>query len=186
MILLTGATGFIGSHLVETLLSRGAMVRALVRPASSRRVLPAVDIVCADLPRGYGLGEALAGVETVIHLAGATKALRAEDYYTANVKATESLARAIAGRGIRLVHVSSLAAIGPSLDGKPIGEDAEPHPITTYGKSKLEAERVVRALVPDAVIIRPPVVYGPRDTGVFEVLKPISQGWALEDRKSVV
>jgi nucleoside-diphosphate-sugar epimerase len=139
-----------------------------------------VDIACADLSRGNGLGEALAGVETVIHLAGAIKALRRNEYYTANVKATESLARASAARGIRFVHVSSLAAMGPSPDGRPIAEDAEPRPITTYGKSKLEAERVVRMLAPDAVIVRPPVVYGPRDTGVFEVLKPISKGWALE------
>jgi nucleoside-diphosphate-sugar epimerase len=180
MILVTGATGFIGSHLVEALLARGEKVRALVRQSSSRRHLAAVAVACADLGSGEGLDEALADVDTVIHLGGATKALRAEDYYTANVKATEALARAIAGRGIRMVHVSSLAAIGPSPDGKPIEEDAEPHPLTAYGKSKLEAERVVLGLLPDAVIIRPPVVYGPRDTGVFEVLTPISKGWALE------
>jgi nucleoside-diphosphate-sugar epimerase len=180
MILVTGATGFIGSHLVEALLKGGETVRALVRPSSSRRYLPAVDTACADLEGGDGLGAALAGVDTVIHLAGATKALHSEDYIIANLKATETLARAVAGRGIRMVHVSSLAAIGPSPDGKPIAEDAEPHPVTTYGKSKLQAERVIRSLLPGAVIVRPPVVYGPRDTGLLEVLKPLSKGWALE------
>jgi nucleoside-diphosphate-sugar epimerase len=96
------------------------------------------------------------------------------------VQATENLARAVAGRGLRLVHVSSLAAIGPANDGLPVGEDAEPHPLTHYGKSKLDAERVVRRLIPDAVIVRPPVVYGPRDTDVYQLLKSISKGLVLQ------
>lgn len=177
MILVTGATGFIGSHLVEMLLARGEAVRALVRRRSS---LPAVDVVYGDVVSGAGLEQALRDIQVVIHLAGATKALRPADYYTANVKGTEMLARAIAGRPIRLVHVSSLAAAGPSSSGIPIAEDADPRPVTHYGKSKLEAEYAVRALRPDAVIVRPPVVYGPRDTDVLQVLKPISRGWALQ------
>jgi len=81
---------------------------------------------------------------------------------------------------MRLVHVSSLAAMGPATPGAPLAEDAEPHPLTHYGKSKLDAERVVRNLAPDAVIVRPPVVYGPRDTDVFQLLKSISKGLVLE------
>ena len=181
MILVTGGTGFIGTHLLEKLVSQGKAVRALVRRASVPRVLPAgVETVYGDLASGAGLTDALHGVDTVIHLAGVTKALRAEDYYSGNVRATEQLAHAIAGRDVRLVHVSSLAAIGPSTAGIPVGEDAEPHPLTHYGKSKLEAERVVRDLLPDAVIVRPPVVYGPRDTDVFQLLKSISRGLVLE------
>jgi nucleoside-diphosphate-sugar epimerase len=79
-----------------------------------------------------------------------------------------------------MVHVSSLAAVGPSLDGTPVREDDEARPVTHYGKSKLEGERIVRRLVPDVVIVRPPVVYGPRDTDVFQVLKPLSKGIALQ------
>ena len=173
MILVTGATGFIGSHLAEALLARGERVRALVRPSSSRRFLPPVEV--ADT-----LDSGLAGVTAVIHLAGATKALRAADYYEANVRATEMLAGAITGRGIRLVHVSSLAAVGPTTAGKALTEDAQPCPLTHYGRSKLQAENVVRGLVPDAVIVRPPVVYGPRDTGVLQLLRPIASGWALQ------
>ena len=119
------------------------------------------------------------GVDTAIHLAGVTKALRPADYYAGNAGATETLLRALGGRAIHLVHVSSLAAIGPSRDGAPVAEDAEPHPLTNYGRAKLEAERMVRAAAPEAVIVRPPVVYGPRDTDVFQMLRSISRGWAL-------
>lgn len=181
MVLVTGGTGFIGTHLLEHLSAGGESVRALVRRARMARVLPpGVEAVYGDLASGVGVQEALLGVDAVIHLAGVTKALHTRDYYTGNVGATEQLARAMAGRGIRLVHVSSLAAMGPSCAGTPLTEDAEPHPLTHYGKSKLEAERVVRDLAPDAVIVRPPVVYGPRDTDVFQLLKSISKGLVLE------
>lgn len=177
MILVTGATGFIGSHLVEMLHARGEAVRALVRRQGS---LPGVDLAYGDVVSGAGLEQALSDVDIVIHLAGATKALRPTDYYTVNVRGTEMLARATAGRPIRFVHVSSLAAAGPSSSAVPIAEDADPRPVTHYGKSKLESEYAVHSLRPDAVIVRPPVVYGPRDTDVLQVLKPISRGWALQ------
>src|ERR1035437_733074 len=185
MILVTGGTGFIGTHLLEKLAAKGETVRALVRRngATHRfpRSLPAgVETVYGDLATGAGLAEALRGAQTVIHLAGVTKAPSPQDYYPGSVRATQQLAHAMAGRGMRLVHVSSLAAMGPATPGAPLAEDAEPHPLTHYGKSKLDAERVVRQLAPDAVIVRPPVVYGPRDTDVFQILKSISKGLVLE------
>jgi nucleoside-diphosphate-sugar epimerase len=200
MILVTGGTGFIGSHLLERLVSQsqfgppGECVRALVRsPGSVARLPPAVEAVHGDLMSGEGLPAALAGVDTVFHLAGVTKPLSVSDYYSGNVTATENLARAIAAtaRPIRMVHVSSFAAVGPGSDSTPVTEDAEPHPIAHYGKSKLEGERRVRAILPDAVIVRPPAVYGPRDTDVFEILKSVCQGlvvriagsgWRIEER----
>jgi nucleoside-diphosphate-sugar epimerase len=180
MILVTGASGFIGSHLVDALLSRGAPVRALVRRSSSREFLKNVDMSCADLATGEGIEEALEGVETVIHAAGTTKAIRAAGYYAGNTDATENLAAAVARRHARLIYVSSLAAAGPSSGANPVTEESEPHPLTHYGRSKLEAELRVRKLVPDATIVRPPVVYGPRDSGVLELFKPISRGIALQ------
>jgi nucleoside-diphosphate-sugar epimerase len=185
MILLTGGTGLIGSHVLERMRADGVPVRCLVRPKAGRALdadsLGATEVVAGDLETGAGLKEALAGVEAVIHLAGVTKALRPKEYYDGNVAATASLLLAMGGSRARLIHVSSLAAIGPSeTAGQPVGEDAEPHPLTNYGKSKLAGERLVRTSFPDAVIIRPPVVYGPRDTDVFQILKPVSKGWSIE------
>jgi nucleoside-diphosphate-sugar epimerase len=181
MILVTGGTGFIGSHLLEKLSVLGEPVRCLVRPRAVVRRLPAgVEECPGDLASSQGLEQALSGASTVIHLAGVTKALRPDDFMRGNALATGNLLRALAGHTVRLVHVSSLAAIGPSPDGIPVDEEAEPHPLTHYGRSKLEAERMVKELAPDAVIVRPPVVYGPRDTDVFQLLKSIAAGLAVE------
>lgn len=174
MILLTGGTGFIGSHVLDRLSAAGEPVKALVR--RNTRLPPGVHPTLGDLAENRGLQEALTGVTTVIHIAGVIKALRPHDYYRGNVRATENLARLAAGRGIRFVHVSSLAACGPCLGEMPIHEDVSPAPITHYGKSKLEAELALRSLIPDSVVVRPPVVYGPRDRGVFSLLKSISRG----------
>jgi len=185
-VLVTGATGFVGSHLVERLLELGVGVRCLVRRSSSLRNLPGAtgELCYGDLATGAGLREALAGVETVFHVAGVTKARSSREYYQGNALATQNLVRACVecgGERCRLVHVSSLAAVGPSPDAELLTEDAEPRPVTHYGKSKLEAERAVRQsrLAGSAVIVRPPVVYGPRDTDVFQVLRGIAKGYIL-------
>lgn len=178
MTLVTGASGFIGSHLVKKLVAAGENVRCLVRRRT--QLPPEVEPISGDLVSGRGVEDAVRGVDAVIHLAGVTKALHVAEYYAGNAQATEVLSRALQGRSVRLVHVSSLAAIGPSVDGTPVDEDATPHPVSHYGKSKLEAEQMVRRLAPNAVIVRPPVVYGPRDTDVFQLFKSISKGLVLE------
>src|SRR6516225_5274487 len=108
MILITGGTGFIGSHLVEAVCARGEGLRCLVRSDSFKRhpfALPAgAEIVFGDLVTGEGLSDALEGAATVILLAGVTKALSTSEFYSVNVRATENLARAVAERGVRLLH----------------------------------------------------------------------------------
>jgi nucleoside-diphosphate-sugar epimerase len=181
MIVITGGTGFIGSHLTKRLQSSGERIRALSRrPAPVQDPTSSTQWVQSDFSDSLALERALDGAKTVIHLAGVTKALRPADYIEGNVRTTERLARAAARCGLRFVHVSSLAAIGPSLNGVPVTEDSEPHPVSEYGRSKLAAELAVRSLLPDAVIVRPPVVYGPGDTDVFQLLKSISRGLVLE------
>ncbi len=182
--LVTGATGFIGSHLVERLIAAGYRVRCLVRPSSSLshlKVLP-VELCFGDLVRDAGLEAAVAGADIVFHVAGVTKALAPADYYTGNVTATEHLLEACAryGKpGAGLIYVSSLAASGPAPSAKAISEDVACAPITHYGASKLEGEVRLRhsPLAPRTVIVRPPVVYGPRDTDVLAFLWMASHGW---------
>ena len=184
-VLVTGATGFIGSHVVERLVELGVRVRCLIRRTSTVRYLPAsAELFYGDLAGGTGLKQALEGVQTVFHLAGVTKSNSTAEYYRGNAGATGNLLRACeetGETGCRFVHVSSLAAMGPSPDARPLTEDAEPRPLTHYGKSKLEAEHAVRAsqLAPRAVILRPPVVFGPRDTDVYQVFRGVSKGLML-------
>lgn len=172
MILVTGGSGFIGSHVLERLAGSGHPVRALLR---RKITLPAgIEPVYGDLATGEGIEEALRGVNEVVHIAGAVTAARPDDYYAGNVTASENLARAAAGR--TFLHVSSLAAGGPCSGEQPVDEDTPPAPVTHYGKSKLQGEKAVRALLPDAIVIRPPVVYGARDRGVFKIFQSICRG----------
>jgi nucleoside-diphosphate-sugar epimerase len=186
MILVTGGTGFIGGHLVARLVAQGRPVRCLVRRSSALQNLPraGIDLAYGDLATGEGLPEAVRGVDTVIHLAGTTKAAAVSGYYTGNAGATANLLR-VAGAVRRFVHVSSMAAAGPSTNGGPLVEDLEPHyaphPVSHYGHSKLEAEQAVRksALWERCVMVRPPVVYGPGDKDVYQVLRAVARGWML-------
>jgi nucleoside-diphosphate-sugar epimerase len=187
-VLVTGGGGFVGSHLVEKLVALGTPVRCLVRRTTALKNLPEsplIELAYGDLASGAGVPEALDGIDTVFHLAGVTKANSSALFYRGNVDGTENLVRACERRAAppeRFVHVSSLAALGPGAAGEPVRDDSEPHPLTHYGKSKLAAERIVQnsTLAARAIIVRPPVIFGPRDTDVFQVFRAASKGLALQ------
>ena len=181
--LVTGASGFIGSHLVEHLLLQGFTVRVLLRSTSSTAWLESLPLEKAsgDLFQHDRLAEAVSGVDFVFHSAGLTKAKRPEEYFRANTEGTANLVGAVLqhARSLRrFVLVSSQTAAGPSPSATPITESHPPNPITTYGRSKLAAEREALKHVDKipVTIVRPPAVYGPRDKDIFEFFRTFSRG----------
>jgi nucleoside-diphosphate-sugar epimerase len=170
-ILLTGASGFVGSHILDSLRARGLPTVLLLQSTSSKRFiephLPTVEVRLGSINEPDSLRQALDGITHVIHCAGATKARRVSDFYTVNEGGTRNLVdavNAVGGQVRRLVYVSSLAAAGPAVPEKPARETDPPQPVSTYGKSKLAGELAVRTHCrSEFVILRPPAVYGPRD-----------------------
>lgn len=183
-VLLTGGSGFLGSHIADRLASSGVEVRALVRPTSDVRhlsSLPGVRIVVGRLEDAASLTEAARGARSIVHAAGLVKARHPADFERANARGTANLlasARTACPDLDRFVHVSSLAAIGPSSDGRPRPPDAPPEPLTPYGRSKLAAERHVRNASRElpTVVVRPPVIHGPRDRGTLPFYRAVKLG----------
>ncbi len=140
-----------------------------------------VDIVRGDLLNSASLVKCLEDVEYIIHIAGITKAKYKSEFFIGNVKATQHLLHAASQlkQLKKFCFISSLTAVGPSATGIPLTETACCHPITTYGKSKLEAEQHCKCLMDriPIVIIRPPAVFGPRDIDILEMFKWISHGF---------
>ncbi len=182
--LVTGANGFVGSHLTEVLLEQGYHVRGLVRVTSDLRWvcdLP-LQICHGCLEDEPSLEQALAGVDVVFHVAALTKAFDRADYFCVNVDGTRRVVRSCVRAGCRrLVFFSSAAAQGPSPDGHLMREDEDSQPLTPYGRSKLEAEEAVReeSAGLEWVILRPPAVYGPRDTDMLELFRTVRRGLIL-------
>ena len=183
-ILLTGGSGFLGSYVAEQLAREGHVVRALVRPKSDKKLLetlPRVEFAPGTIEDAASLAPAMEGVDGVIHVAGLVKARTPEEFFAVNTQGTQNLLDAAQKHapGLkRFVYVSSLAAVGPSLDGKPVADDAEPHPVTHYGRSKLAGERAVLALKDKlpVTVIRPPLIYGPRDRETLAFFTSVSRG----------
>jgi dihydroflavonol-4-reductase len=172
--LVTGATGFVGSHLVEALRRRGHDVTALVRSPAKAGPLTALGarVAAGDLSDTRALERAADRQDVVFHVAGLVSALDEAAFLRANRDGTALLLEAAARAGVgRFVFVSSMAAAGPSATGRPLSGSEPPQPVTTYGRSKLAAERAVRASSIPWTILRPPMVYGPRDREALKVFR---------------
>jgi dihydroflavonol-4-reductase len=160
-VAVTGSTGFIGRHLVTHLAARGLDVVPVGRP----------------LDRA-ALTQAFRGADAVVHLAGVVSALRDRDFVAVNVEGTRAVTEAARDAGVRrLVHISSLAAAGAGSARAPRTEDDPSAPVTPYGRSKLESERVVAAATwAQWLVLRPGVVYGPGDRAMLPLFRMAARG----------
>jgi nucleoside-diphosphate-sugar epimerase len=171
--MVTGATGFVGSHLAEALRQRGHEVTVLARSAAKAESLQAkgMRVVMGDLHDTGALTRAAEGQHIIFHVAGVVAARNEEEFMRANRDGTANLVAAARAGSTRFVAVSSMAAAGPSSPGKPHRGDEPARPVTAYGRSKLAAEAVVTASALPWTIVRPPTVYGPRDQEVLKVFR---------------
>ena len=169
-ILITGANGFVGARLCRKFLSKNYHVIAGVRKTADLSLLDGLDIEFryGDVTDKSSLAAMVAGVDFIIHNAGIVKAKEEKTYFDVNETGSKNLCEAVVQQNPnlkKLVYVSSLAAIGPSLNGKAVTEDDEPHPLTVYGRSKLAGENVVLGFKDkiNVLSVRPSGVYGPGD-----------------------
>ncbi|WP_214070524.1 NAD(P)-dependent oxidoreductase [Mucilaginibacter sp. dw_454] len=182
-VLITGASGFVGYHLIIEALQNNLEVFAAVRKNSKIEHLKDLNVQYIYLD--YANIESLKAefldkqFNYIIHAAGLTRAISEEEYNKVNADYTANLAQAALALGTvlkKFVLISSLAAIGPLKTwGGVITEDSPPNPITAYGRSKLLAEKKLEAVKDlNYTILRPTAVYGPRDTGIFIFFKQVS------------
>ena len=176
-VLVTGSSGFIGKHLLRELLERGNSVRVLARPGSKLEVAHGVDQVPGRLEE-YDVASAAEGCGIVYHLAGLTRAANESEFLLANAVGTHEAARGARAVGARFVYVSSQAAAGTGTLERPRRAEDEPQPLSPYGKSKLEGERLTRKVLGlEHVIIRPSGVYGPGDKDFLFAFQAAAKGF---------
>jgi len=174
LAVVTGASGFVGSHIVDELLRQGATVRCLLRPTSSTRWLDgkAVEITRLELRDAERLESSVEGADWIVHAAGLTHARSPREFQEVNVGGTEQMLRAASTAGSRLqrfVLISSQAVAGPAVEGRAVTETERPDPVSIYGATKRRAEELTMLLKESlpVVAIRPPAVYGPRDDSLL-------------------
>ena len=179
----TGSNGFIGSHLVDLLIKEGFLVRCIVRESSNLRWLDGkdIEIIKCGLFDKAGLEAALKNADYIYHVAGVVKSKTKEGYYKGNVETTRNLLDVALEQNKnlnRFVIVSSQTVTGPSLNSKPVNEETECEPLTTYGKSKYEAEKLALGYKDKLpiTICRAPAVYGERDTEIFIYFQNFAKG----------
>ena len=182
-VLITGASGFLGYHIINAAVKEGYDVYAAIRKSSNVKHLEHLSVNYVELD--YKNAESLEklfeekGFEYVIHGAGITKANSAKEYDLVNNIYTQNLATAAAKskKVKRFVFISSLAAIGPSKSiAESITENKIPEPVTAYGVSKLNAENNLKKLDIPSTIFRPTAIYGPREKDIFIVTQTLNKG----------
>lgn len=178
-VAITGATGFVGSHVAKALLARGDRVRALARTPAPDLAAAGAEVVTGALEDPSALPRLVEGAEVVHHVAGAIAARSEADFMRVNGEGTARVAEAARAAGVRrFVYVSSIAVSGPSARGKPMDEAGPARPITPYGRSKRAGEEAVVRSGVSYTIVRPPVVYGPRDRALLRVFRIARRGYA--------
>lgn len=177
--LVTGATGFVGRHLVDALVQAGDTVTALVRSPEKGKLLAksGVRLAPGHLGSMEALRSAVHGQDVIYQVAGLVAARNEAGFLAVNRDGTLRLLEAAADAGRpRIVLVSSLAAGGPVPRGARRSGDEEAAPVTAYGRSKLAGERAVRRAGLPWLILRPPAVYGPFDTEMLRVFRAVKLG----------
>lgn len=179
----TGGNGFVGSHLVEYLLEQNFSVRCITRKSSDLQWLKDknIEIIDSGLFDKEGLRKAFTGASYLFHVAGVVKSKKPEGYFKGNVETTRTLletAVEFKDSFKKILIVSSQTVGGPSYNGEPITESMEPYPITTYGRSKAEEEKVASKFFNELpiTICRAPAVYGERDTEILIFFKTYQNG----------
>ncbi|OGF49773.1 MAG: hypothetical protein A2231_04525 [Candidatus Firestonebacteria bacterium RIFOXYA2_FULL_40_8] len=179
----TGSNGFVGSFLVERLLQEGAEVRCLVRKSANLRWLKdlKVELVYGDISDSESYQNKLKNVDYIFHIAALKHSIKQNDYKKINIQVTEDLLLAAKKESPGLkkfVFLSSMAAMGCSTRENTLSETDTCKPLTHYGSSKAEAEKIVLAYkdVFPVTIIRPPAVYGPRDEDILAMFKAMKLG----------
>jgi nucleoside-diphosphate-sugar epimerase len=176
--LVTGSSGFIGGHLVRHLLARGVELSCLVRAASDPLALAGLDVtrISGSYSDLDSLRRAVRGMDYIFHAGAALSAADWTGYFNANVQGTANILEACAqvNPGLkRFVFVSSIAAVGPAVDKKPLCESSACRPVSLYGKSKYLAEQAAAGYFGrlPVVIVRPPNVLGSGQKELLAVLK---------------
>ncbi len=187
-ILVTGANGFVGSHLCEKLLLDGHQVFALVRTPAKFKVPAHQNLKILkgdlDLETLSWVNELPLELDSVIHTAGIVHNFNTDEFFRINAEGTLHLINNLKTRFNKLhfILISSLAAAGPSLSHQKRSEDDLDFPVSLYGKSKKQAENLLKQAAPNEYtlsVVRPPMVIGPRDPAVLDIFKMVKSRFIL-------